>query len=81
MSVDVELSYAASVIEPHGQVWVNNKNGNDYVYIGVGRHSETLDILVTYLDKEGNLWYRPWELFLEKFTPSHPNYKVGDEIH
>ena len=41
--------------------------GNEYVVIGVARHSETDDELVVYRPDYGErgLWVRPKEMFLE----------------
>lgn len=55
--------------------WTNNKTGNLYTFVGLGWHSESLEVLVSYVDKEGGLWHRPWKLFLEKFTLTHPANK------
>ncbi len=41
--------------------------GNDYIVIGVARHSETQEELVVYQQDYGEkgLWVRPKEMFLE----------------
>ena len=39
--------------------------GNIYEVIGVAKHSETLEELVVYRDKD-NMWVRPKKMFLEK---------------
>lgn len=41
--------------------------GNEYIVIGVARHSETDDELVVYRPEYGErgLWVRPKEMFLE----------------
>ncbi|QDV19672.1 hypothetical protein Pan153_43380 [Gimesia panareensis] len=42
--------------------------GNDYLVIGVARHSETEEEMVVYSADYGKfgLWVRPKEMFLEK---------------
>jgi len=42
--------------------------GNDYLVIGVARHSETEEEMVVYSADYGQfgLWVRPKEMFLEK---------------
>lgn len=42
--------------------------GNDYLVIGVARHSETEEEMVVYSADYGKfgLWVRPREMFLEK---------------
>jgi hypothetical protein len=42
--------------------------GHEYRYIGMGRHSETLEDLVIYQDMEKPelFWARPAEMFLEE---------------
>jgi hypothetical protein len=42
--------------------------GRDYDVIGVGRHSETQELLVIYraLYGEGGLWVRPLRMFTEE---------------
>lgn len=55
-----------------GGVYRNKKHGTNYVVIGLTRHSETLEILVTYEREKPNdradiPWSRPIELFNEKF--------------
>lgn len=42
--------------------------GNDYLVIGVARHSETEEEMVVYSPDYGQkgLWVRPKEMFLEK---------------
>jgi len=41
--------------------------GNEYLLIGVSRHSETLEELVIYrsLHDNGDLWARPLSMFVE----------------
>ena len=41
--------------------------GNDYEVIGVGRHTETGDVLVVYkaLYGTGGIWVRPFDMFFE----------------
>ena len=51
-----------------GDVYRNNKNGKEYFVAGIGRHSETLEPMVSYVDDSSEEWYRPYELFKEKFT-------------
>lgn len=48
--------------------WKNNKHGTVYTVLFIGFHSETLEILVTYICDNGTVWHRPWRLMLEKFT-------------
>ena len=42
--------------------------GNEYIVLGVAKHSETLDEMVVYQQDYGErgLWVRPKEMFLEK---------------
>ena len=44
--------------------------GNDYLVIGVARHSETQEELVVYQQDYGDrgLWVRPKTMFLESVT-------------
>ena len=44
--------------------------GNDYMVVGVARHSETEEELVVYrkLYGDGSLWVRPLAMFLEDVT-------------
>lgn len=44
--------------------------GNDYIVIGVARHSETEEELVVYQQDYGEkgLWVRPKQMFLESVT-------------
>lgn len=51
-----------------GSTWRNNKIGALYTVKGWGRHSETLEQEVEYVDSVGDCWHRPVHLFLEKFT-------------
>lgn len=46
----------------------NNKNGKLYNVSGSATHSETLECMVIYYDEKGQMWVRPYDLFLEKFT-------------
>ncbi len=41
--------------------------GNEYIVLGVAKHSETLDEMVVYQQDYGEqgLWVRPKEMFLE----------------
>ena len=41
--------------------------GNDYIVVGVAKHSETQEELVVYRQDygDGGLWVRPKEMFLE----------------
>ncbi|QVL58352.1 MAG: DUF1653 domain-containing protein [Simkaniaceae bacterium] len=39
-----------------------------YKVIGVGRHTETLEEMVTYFDEMGDLWVRPLKMFIERVT-------------
>lgn len=41
--------------------------GNNYVVVGLAKHSETLEDLVVYraIYGDGDLWVRPKEMFLE----------------
>lgn len=39
--------------------------GGFYKAIGIGKHTETEESLVFYIDSKGNLWARPVEMFLE----------------
>lgn len=65
-----ELKQAKKAIEPYSN-WRNNKHGTIYTVIGVGRDSEPTDgellVKVAYA-RNGELWFRPWKLFLTKFT-------------
>lgn len=38
---------------------------NQYKVIGVGRHTETLEEVVIYMDEQGTIWVRPLEMFVE----------------
>lgn len=52
-----------------GDTWRNNKNGKEYKVVDVGRHTEIEgEVMVAYYDAYGQLWIRPYDLFLEKFT-------------
>lgn len=51
-----------------GDMWRNNKNGKEYKVVDVGKHTETEEVMVAYYDAYGQLWIRPYELFLKKFT-------------
>jgi hypothetical protein len=44
--------------------------GNEYLVLGVARHSETEEELVVYRQQYGNygLWVRPKQMFLETVT-------------
>jgi len=44
--------------------------GHVYNAIGVGRHSETLEELVVYInvEDENDIWVRPKEMFLDNVT-------------
>jgi hypothetical protein len=62
-----ELVEAQSYIKPL-DVWRNHKNQKLYTVIGVGAFTEEdMPILVAYEDNLGNLWFRPWKIFLKKF--------------
>lgn len=55
-----------------GEVYRNKKHGTNYIVVGFTRHSETLDVLVTYerenpIDRADIPWSRPIALFKEKF--------------
>ena len=64
----VELQEARTHISTLQQ-WQNIKNKHIYTVVGVGRCSEGgLDVMVAYSDENGELWFRPWKLFLAKFT-------------
>lgn len=51
-----------------GDTWRNNKNGKEYKVVDVGKHTETDEAMVIYCDAYGQLWVRPYDLFLVKFT-------------
>ena len=40
--------------------------GRLYKVIGVPRHSETLEELVVYEHDDGEMWVRPWSMFMEE---------------
>lgn len=46
--------------------------GNEYLVVGVAKHSETLEELVVYValysNQESSLWVRPKAMFLEEVT-------------
>lgn len=67
MSKEEELLKAKNLFG-YMDVYRNNKNGNLYYVHGVAMHSETMEVTVVYVDKAMQMWNRPWELFLEKFT-------------
>ena len=50
--------------------------GNEYLVLGIARHSETLEEMVVYkaLYGEGDIWVRPLSIWLE------PAVKDGKEI-
>ena len=55
-----------------GGLYRNKKHGTTYIVLGFTRHSESLDILVTYdrenpADRADLPWSRPLELFKKKF--------------
>ena len=57
--------------EKSKQVIINGKykhyKGNEYIVLGVARHSETLEELVVYQAqyKDKLIWVRPLDMFLE----------------
>ena len=44
--------------------------GNEYIVVGIARHSETLDEMVVYRQDYGEkgLWVRPKQMFAEMVT-------------
>jgi hypothetical protein len=58
--------------------------GNEYVVLGVARHSETEERLVVYQPQYGErgLWVRPLDMFLESVVrdgETVPRFKYIDE--
>jgi hypothetical protein len=45
--------------------WWRHYKGNYYYVIGTGRHTETEESVVIYLDSINRVWTRPLEMFLE----------------
>ena len=45
--------------------WYRHFKGGEYQVIGVATQTETKELLVVYLDAEGQLWARPREMFQE----------------
>jgi hypothetical protein len=53
------------------QVWKHTKTGNFYSIVCVSKHSETLELLVTYrlTNKSKEFWTRPLAMFLDSGGP------------
>lgn len=71
----VQLWLAQSLIKPNSE-WVNKKHLTTYTVVNVGRDSEPnelgkLEVKVCYVNEKGDMWFRPWQLFLEKFNQSN----------
>jgi hypothetical protein len=51
-------------------IYQHSSSGKMYHVIGLCRHSETLEVLVTYqaLYNDYALWVRPYEMFIENIT-------------
>ena len=60
--------------------------GNNYVVVGLAKHSETLEELVVYraIYGDGGLWVRPREMFLESIELNgvkQPRFKIIREVN
>ncbi|MCF8563366.1 DUF1653 domain-containing protein [Alicyclobacillus tolerans] len=49
---------------PYGQKFRHYKGGL-YVFLYVGRHSETEEWFVVYQNAAGDIWIRPFDMFFE----------------
>lgn len=56
--------------------------GNEYEVIGTARHSETLEDFVVYraLYGEGDLWVRPFDMFVETIERDGKQFKRFEYI-
>ena len=59
--------------------------GHRYKVVGWGKHSETLEDLVVYVDveNENNIWLRPEAMFLETITrdgKTFPRFELITEL-
>lgn len=51
-------------------LWKNIKRGTVYTVLSFDAlHSETLDRHVAYMNDKGQIYFRPYDLFFEKFVP------------
>lgn len=48
-------------------VWRNKKHGTLYTLLYEAIHSETLERMIVYMNAQGQIWVRPYDLFFEKF--------------
>ncbi|WP_067924072.1 DUF1653 domain-containing protein [Alicyclobacillus shizuokensis] len=58
--------------------------GGLYTVVGVGKHSETQEDMVAYVDENGDLWFRPlsmWNDLVEKDGERVPRFKSLGMLH
>lgn len=88
-SMILEEGNAAKVQEPIEQDGVvvgalyRHFKGNDYVVIGIGKHSETLEDMVVYqeINGEKKIWVRPLAMFTEKVNHNGALKKRFEKIN
>jgi hypothetical protein len=61
-----------------GDIFTNRKNKHDYIFDAMEIHSKTLEPMVSYYDRFGIRWTRPYELFCEKFEFKSSAIQIGD---
>lgn len=76
-TVEESKKVVRSCTEKLGEKFINKKNGNEYTFMYPEIHSETLEPMISYLDKDGDKWTRPYFLFYEKFYKKQANTEAN----
>ena len=60
-----------------GGVYRHYKTGNEYIVLGISRHTETDDLLVNYRRDDGSdqrVWSRPYNTFVERTSDGRERF-------